>query len=405
MKNMKKVIIEPHTQVELIKLYKQLKTNPLPKMSDITIEPFLFQNYGDNFTIIPTEIQTNIKTFLKIGKIYHFKTLKRNVMLHIALPSTSPQKHNTTIHLKSVISNNNITHVNNKKQMHKLLNKKIQHIFQKVFQVLQFFDNHFIESKNQHCSKELKIYLYLTDLLKKYPKTKTTEINEMNVNTGFTFGCSQNNEIYVYRFEEWEKVFIHECFHAFGLDYSNSKYSNLNQQINTFVLTQHDIQKYKDLRIYETYTETWATIICILNSLDCCFFSHNNKKINTSLLIAKFQNKLNLQIQWSIQQYIKLLKFHDCFNEKCLIEKEKVTLYAYYILKTRFLFYINDFFTFCGGVNEQNIIKFKKTNKHTNDFIDFINWVTIGSGSFDAFLRHHTTNTNYTNISLKMTIC
>ena len=58
-------------------------------------------------------------------------------------------------------------------------------------------------------------------------------------------------------------------------------------------------------------------------------------------------------------------------NEKQLILKEQVTLYSYYILKCRMLFYINDFIAFC--VNKKgDYFDFEKTKEMIDKYIQLI---------------------------------
>jgi L-rhamnose isomerase len=66
-----------------------------------------------------------------------------------------------------------------------------------------------------------KIYIYHTSLLKILPNTNVDILNENNVNTAFTRTCPSNSEIVVFRKEEWFKVFIHETFHSFGIDFAS----------------------------------------------------------------------------------------------------------------------------------------------------------------------------------------
>ena len=42
------------------------------------------------------------------------------------------------------------------------------------------------------------------------------------VNTGLTRRCATDNEVVIYRQEEWFKVLIHELIHGFGLDFHSS---------------------------------------------------------------------------------------------------------------------------------------------------------------------------------------
>ena len=107
------------------------------------------------------------------------------------------------------------------------------------------------ETSDYHiCSKDgLNINLFLT------PFERTIEqgdkiLGAKNVNGGFCYGCVNAGTIVVYRFEEWFKVFVHECVHNFGVDryiwkfMSSLKSSSANEEskiyidfINTFNLS------------------------------------------------------------------------------------------------------------------------------------------------------------------------
>ena len=74
---------------------------------------------------------------------------------------------------------------------------------------------------SNNCSITLNIYLYLSSHVKVLPNKKTNAILDLlNANTAYTFSCKKNNDLVIYRKEEWFKVFIHETFHSFGLDFS-----------------------------------------------------------------------------------------------------------------------------------------------------------------------------------------
>ena len=67
----------------------------------------------------------------------------------------------------------------------------------------------------------LHIDIFLTPLKKIFPKKKMSQIDVINVNSGFSnFGCRNTANITIYREEEWVKVLIHELFHNLNLDFS-----------------------------------------------------------------------------------------------------------------------------------------------------------------------------------------
>jgi len=281
-----------------------------------------------------------------------------------------------------------------------------------------------------NCSTELSIYLYLTDLKKTLPTDTNLdrELKEENVNTGFTFGCSLKNQVFIYREEEWEKVLIHELIHAFGLDFASNNHLNAfaNQRAmeffgikksGGFLLYSGERPKgvrrnigNKDLRLYEAYTETWADVLYTL--------------LKTPRLKLAL-GRLRLQQEWAIHQYVKILSFYgieigsssrtESFKEaeRELILKESVTLYSYYILKSRILYNLGHFFDFMRKSKDTNtflsIVEFDKTEKGVGDFMDFIlNDLYKKDEGFEKAVvlshRHSKNKKNkYTN-SLRMTI-
>ena len=72
-----------------------------------------------------------------------------------------------------------------------------------------------------NCSKELNIFVYFTSLKKELPESQHMILQANNVNTAFTTTCPVNSDIVIFRQEEWFKVFIHETFHNFALDFSD----------------------------------------------------------------------------------------------------------------------------------------------------------------------------------------
>jgi hypothetical protein len=86
---------------------------------------------------------------------------------------------------------------------------------------------HFIDGKakaggGSACSQTLHVHLFLTELTKILPSVGGTGVPlaTQHVNSAFTFSCRKNNEMYIFRREEWWKVLMHESLHALGLDFS-----------------------------------------------------------------------------------------------------------------------------------------------------------------------------------------
>jgi hypothetical protein len=111
------------------------------------------------------------------------------------------------------------------------------------------------------CSQTITIYIYLSSVKKELPVHSSIIIDQNHANTGFTRNCTVNSEICIFRKEEWFKVFLHESFHNFSLDFSDMNINHINKQIlQLFPLVNSEVT------VYEAYTEFWAEIMnaCIL---------------------------------------------------------------------------------------------------------------------------------------------
>ena len=135
------------------------------------------------------------------------------------------------------------------------------------------------------CAKTLDVFFYLTPFQKRLPLDQWRVIDTEHVNSAVTTSCAKNGEILLFRREEWFKVFIHETFHIFGLDFSDMLFDKLSEKIKEiFPITSN-------MLVHETYTEMWATI------LNCAFTATTylkTKKIAISFIcIWSFALNLN----------------------------------------------------------------------------------------------------------------
>lgn len=138
-------------------------------------------------------------------------------------------------------------------------------------------------SGSSQCVQDgLQIFLYWTPFCKLVPSSSdpprppsssvwlASRVDEFHINTAFTYACTAQGSMAIFRKEEWFKVFLHETMHAFGFDFASIPFSVSDQA--TLTLANHflilpgqekngDIM---DLRVYEAYTECWAEVYDIL---------------------------------------------------------------------------------------------------------------------------------------------
>jgi hypothetical protein len=151
-------------------------------------------------------------------------------------------------------------------------------------------------------NKNITIYLVLTNLKKKY--NGNTIINVDNVNSGYT--DNHKNIIFIWRYEECEKVLFHELIHIFDID---RKYEKINLNI-----VQHH-------NYHEVITDYYGIIYHLI------YISLITNKSIKSLLeieLSFIKNQCML-----INNYFNLTSW----EKKLPIIKQKTSAFSYYILK------------------------------------------------------------------------
>jgi len=228
---------------------------------------------------------------------------------------------------------------------------------------------------SKKCSQYFTVFFYFTNLTKNLPFSKKDTLNEEHVNTAFTSTCPLHSEIIIYRKEEWLKVFIHETFHNFALDFSD-----MNCSIGTeFILDIFTVKS--DVNLYEAYTEFWAEL---LNSCLCSFYMlKENEKENFPLFLSYFHYFIDLERKFSCFQMVKILdfmglKYSHLFRndrESHILRKnnyrEETNVLSYYVIKTILLYNYTYFLQWCFQ-NNNTLLQFNKTETNLIQFCNFI---------------------------------
>lgn len=273
------------------------------------------------------------------------------------------------------------------------------------------------EYASKQCASNLVVYFYFTSLEKQLPDSSIEILDESNINTAFTTTCPKDSEIVVYRKEEWFKVFIHESFHNFALDFSDMN----NVECTNRILSIFPVQS--EVNLYESYTEFWAEII---NALFCSFFLLKDKN-DIDEFLSNTEFFINFERTYSFFQLVKTLKFmgltyKDLFsknnNSKIMREtlyKEKTNVLSYYVIKTILINNYQGFLFWCKKHN-LSLLQFKKTLANQNEYCKFIekNHKTTtmmeGIESSQKFLnklysKNKNQNDKYVLDNLRMSIC
>lgn len=254
------------------------------------------------------------------------------------------------------------------------INQSIDYFSQSIEKMilwLSFIDKY----SSKKCSKTLTIYIYMTSLLKTLPTSNIDIIDENHANTAFTYTCVPVSEIVIFRKEEWFKVFLHETFHNFGLDFSGMN----NDYCKEHILSIFDVTS--EVNLYEAYTEFWGEIMnCLLTSF---FFSKNKNDLSGFLNTTYFL--IDLERKFSFFQMVKVLDFmgltyHDLYSltkqsqlKRNTFYKENTSILAYYVIKTILINQYMDFIVWCDTCHF-SLLDFKKTMNHQKEFCKYIEY-------------------------------
>lgn len=244
------------------------------------------------------------------------------------------------------------------------------------------------QSKGLNCSNELNIYIILTD------RNKTISFNETNdniltpnyINNAITTSCSLNGEILIYRKEELFKVLIHELFHNLGLDFSVINIEKIKKSLREIFHLK------SNYLLYESYCEVWGIF---LHTFFYTYFkrhrniksmdknSNHKREKDIQLFRHDFEFYLKDEILFSIFQSVKILYTQNLTYDIMISNKreyiqernhrfrEKTNAFSYYILKSIYFFYYNDFLTLCLNYNDS----FLSTTKNINVLMNMILFV------------------------------
>lgn len=178
------------------------------------------------------------------------------------------------------------------------------------------------------CMKKLIIHWYTYKNEKTLPK-KDNMINKINVNSGYTWPCQEITNIVIYRKEESQKVMIHECVHAFGLDIVFMERMNIQNNEN---MNQLDVIENIKIEWRESVTEMIARLWYIQ------FLSKIHKKDQNDLIES--------EIGWSMRQAILYFHHNDIrigeIRETDKRVRENTHVFSYYIIPCIWLYELHN---------------------------------------------------------------
>lgn len=160
--------------------------------------------------------------------------------------------------------------------------------------------------------KEIFIHLLLTPLR----KIIETPLTSNNVNSGFTY--TNNNQIFIYRKEDFPKVILHELIHHdFYIHNDNVKSENESKLKDFFMLDNNS-----KFILNEAIVELWALLYHL-------FFISSEYKIS-------FKDLFEIELKYSLYKCYQIFELHKNGNANGNGNKwkEVSNIYAYIICKT-----------------------------------------------------------------------
>jgi hypothetical protein len=163
----------------------------------------------------------------------------------------------------------------------------------------------------------------------------------------------------------------------------------------------------------------WAEIINVM------FISYNknsnieNLDENINKLVLKTEKLINTERIFSLFQCAKVLHFfgikynnlyeNDLYSKKVRTSryKEETQILSYYIIKSIYMFFVNDFIEWCVENNETNgivTLNFNKTNENIDSYIEFIEEHFLNSSYTSSLTIFENWFQNITHLSVSKEI-
>lgn len=203
-------------------------------------------------------------------------------------------------------------------------NDKMYNLMKRIYTIIKIYDIKY----------PINIWFIPTNSKRHFPRNGEI-VDRVNINGGYTY--LSKHTIFIYRYEDFEKVILHEVLHNTELQipWSNKCLKELCELFN--------ISYHSEFDPTEAFIEMWAIYYHIL------FISYESG--------IDFNKLIDKEIEWSMFLSKKLLKYKDkYFKDKWI---ERTNSFSYIILKTIFL------------CNWKKLLRFKKsyTDKQLNNFI------------------------------------
>jgi hypothetical protein len=199
-----------------------------------------------------------------------------------------------------------------------------------------------LNNEINNCSKNgVNITFFLTPFVKKLTLTKDTNkeiLGANNVNSGFNYVCLSSGSIFIYRKQDFFKVFVHESVHGYGIDkalhFNFDKNENYNKFLKLFAFAN---KNNSNIGINEAITEFWTSLLYL------CINSYQ-ESTNLPEFIYNFERLYKLELVHALYQISKVLHYNDLSYSSFINNsnfnfnyRENSHIFSYFIVKTLLL--------------------------------------------------------------------
>ena len=285
----------------------------------------------------------------------------------------------------------------------KISMKKLDFIVEKMLLILQVL----IAISNNILRNGQHVTFFLTPFKKKLNFNNNVILGAKNVNSGFTNPFLINGLTFIYRNEEFFKVFIHESIHYYGIDKALLKDLNSNDNYNKFINLFNITNKGSiNIGINEGLTEFWTFIMYI------CSLSYK-KEVTLPNFIYEVERLYKIELAHILFQLVKILNYNNLTYSQLLNKSnhkysESSHIFSYYIVKTLLVYNIEDLYksnifdlNFSNNINiclKPDIISINKflniLFKYALD-TNFIKLVTKVTDFYNNYKNYKNENVNY----------
>ena len=137
--------------------------------------------------------------------------------------------------------------------------------------------------------------------------TRRRSWSPLEINTGATYRNTCDT-VTIWRMEEALKTFVHEMMHGFGWDFDYHPSIVPHSAVHRWVTTHFHVDPKIEIRLYEAYVETWATLLNVYLSV---LYAAPNESLDT--LRVYICDQLAREQRWAVFQVAKVL-YHSGFE-------------------------------------------------------------------------------------------